>query len=254
MDWSAAERNFVVERHSLRSVFTKAAMLPGGRPQDIKPLVVEIQSRQSRLVVEDTYREACAVIATASELVARRALATKDAFLRFHFLAAAREIAALSSTLKNIMHGDSGTACLTLLLEREIGWLKAAYPERVGRIDRAFVELDLVPSWSSACIFGLIVRIFLEDAIRQIAPQSKLLVRLHRDDDVLHFGIGGTGKCSGQDFMQRIPAPGRCGALLSSLSGRIEAAAQGVTVKIPVLAFTLLDEAEFSFDHREFGP
>jgi hypothetical protein len=241
MEWTANEMYPFARSKITPSTASRDCLLGSNQQHNVISYAAEIQSRQSRLVVEDTIKEACAMIATASTLVSNRALATSDAFLRFHLLAAAREIAAMPATLNYMMHDDAEAPCLTRVVEREIGWLKAAYPERIGQINCGFAALQPVPSWSSAYIFGAIARIFLEDAVLQAPSQTQLFVRLAHDKDILRFGVVGAGKCGETEFMQRICAPGRCRSLLASLSGRIETAANGLTVTIPIIAFTSLE-------------
>jgi hypothetical protein len=245
MEWAAAEAAFAGERQRSTTDCSREFDSAKAKLQETTALIAEMQNRQSRLLIEEAIESAYAVIAAASEIVGNRALATSDAFLRFHLLASAREIAAMPIALDRIMRGEASPPCLIRFLEREIARLKTLFPERVGRMDCSAVAVDLIPSWSSACIFGLIARILLEDAVRQ-TPKAWLSVWLNRDEEILRFGIDGAGKCGEAALMQRISSPGRCRALVSSLSGRIEAAGNGISVRIPVIAITCLDETEIS--------
>jgi hypothetical protein len=245
MEWAAARAAFDGKCE------TETAGCPGevisatAQLQETEMLIAEMQNRQSRVLVEETIESAYAVIAAAAGIVANRALATNDAFLRFHLFATAREIAAMPIALNNMIRGEVGPPCLVRFLEREIARVKPLYPDRVGRIDYSAVAVGLIPSWSSACIFGLIVRILLEDAVCH-APKARLSVWLDCDEEIFRVGIDGAGKCGETALMERISSPGRCRALVSSLSGRIEATRNGISVRIPVIACTSLTQTEIS--------
>lgn len=211
----------------------------------VVPLMAAAQNRQSQLVVEDTIKEARLALRQAADLVIERGWATSDTFVRHHLLSAAREISMISVALNSAgQHCEGATPCLVRTLDRELASVAAAYPERAAQISRGFVSLDIFPTWTAVFIFGLVVRILIHDAIQNTDQSTRLSVRFRRDREMLRFGIDGAGQSNEEALMGRICNPNRFRSLVSALSGRVESAPNGISIRMPVVACASLEVSE----------
>ncbi len=210
----------------------------------LDPLLMSLAAhgKQAQVGVEEALHEAREALRAASELVASRGLAMNDAYLRHHLLSLAREISALSMSVKaQPCQTELGPPSFASILDEEIACVGAMFPDRQGQIRRTAVTVDFFPSWTATHIFGLIARTLVRDAIRNSEPDAMLSVRLRQDRATLRFGIDGVGGCTEPELMARIAHPKRFLALVHSLSGRIESAPNGITIQMPVIACSRLD-------------
>jgi len=226
-------------------------MIPGesnanSSQSTVGPLMAAAQTRQSQLLVEDTINEARTALRAATDLVINRGWATSDTFVRHHLLSAAREIAAISVSLNaSVEHGESATPCLVRVVDHEIASVAACFPDRAGQISRGVISLDVLPSWTSVFIFGLVVRTLLNDAVHHTTPGTRLSVRFRQDREMLRFGIDGAGHCSESELLSRIPDPKRFRSLIASLSGRVESAPNGISIRMPVIACASIEFLQY---------
>jgi hypothetical protein len=210
----------------------------------LDPLLITLAAhgKQAQLGVEEALHEAREALRAASELVANRGMAMKDAYLRHHLLSLAREISALSMSVKaQPCQTELGPPSFASILDEEIAYVGAMFPHRQGQIRRTAVTIDFFPSWTATHIFGLIARTLVRDAIWNTEPDARLFVRLRQDRAMLRFRIDGVGGCTEPELMSRIAHPRRFLALVCSLSGRIESAPNGITIRMPIIACSRLD-------------
>jgi hypothetical protein len=212
---------------------------------DSLSMALAAHGKQAQLAVEQAVHEAREALRAASELVASRGLAMNDAYLRHHLLSLAREITALSMSVKaQPCQTELGPPSFAHVLDKEIQSVAMLFPNRRNQIVRRAVAVDFRSSWTAAYIFGSLARTMVTDAIRQTSPETGLSVRLRQDREILRFGIDGAGSCAEAELMNRIAHPRRFRALVSSLSGRIESAPNGITIWMPVMACSQLEPFE----------
>jgi hypothetical protein len=212
---------------------------------DVNSFTISAHNRQAMLILQNVMAEAHASLMSATAVVSRRGIATPDPFLRYHLLAAAREVAAISGVLEaSLWVSEPGPPCFVRTLASEVSRLESLYTERVGPIERCKVALNFVPSWTSEIIFRLLVRALIYDAFVHAPHKAKFSLRLQRDGEVLRFGIDGSGLCSEHALMSRIDHPKNLKLLLASLSAHLKSAPNGISVCIPVTACMPLEPGE----------
>jgi hypothetical protein len=125
--------------------------------------------------------------------------------------------------------------CLARALEDEVAQFERLFPGRIQLPSTPSPSLKLIPSWNGEFIFKHLVRALIFDGLQNAGPSAKVSLRLRRDRDMLRLSVEGVGQCNEDEFLARIRHPKRVKYLLDSLGGRLEAAPNGILIRVPVM-------------------
>jgi hypothetical protein len=219
--------------HNLRSLNT------------IDPFFIALRNRQTKLILENTLAVARDNIRSVTDLLNRRADATRDSFLRHQLFATAYDVAAIGGILEaSLWLDEPGEPCLVRTLMSEIRKLERLYAGRIGPIDRRIAIQNFTPSWTAEIIFRLIARAVIYDAFVNTPRNARISLQLSLDQETIDLSVDGVGSCTEQALMLRIDRPKHFKLLLDSLSTSVESRPNGISFLMPAAACAPLERTD----------